>query len=248
MYVGTGVFAVTLIHRVLLLIYRNLSWSKSWTIIKMKNFSGVIKASVAVPRPWKFRPGQYVFLTIPNAGLFSAFQRHPFMITRTEAKNGTLIELRIQPQDGFTKKLLSLASEENSHEEQWCHGWIEGPYGVPFRFNEFGTVVMFANSIGIAGHLGYIQELIKDYREFRSKTRDILIVWYTEHDGLLGLVQEFMNDLLREDKPWGAKGTRELGPITDDMSFRPGERPKPSGENVRSRILIIDDMLTDGRS
>ena len=67
----------------------------------------------------------------------------------TSSKNEGSIEIRIQPRAGFTRRLFEGSKIKGS-------AFVEGPYGYGFNLKEFGTVVLFASSIGITGHLPYI--------------------------------------------------------------------------------------------
>lgn len=202
-----------------------------------------MKLDISVARPWKVKPGQYVYLTMPRPGLTSTFQRHPFMIAASSSHQHDF-EIRIQPGNGFTRQLL-LGNYRNTDR---LRAFIEGPYGHALDLQEFGTIVLFASGIGIVSHLPYIQQLVEDYREFRTKTRDLLLVWNVDNEAQVNLVAEDMTALLRKDdlpldymvqngpppkvssKAWRRSGDS----ITPE---RPGERPAPYGENA-SKISI----------
>ena len=252
--IGASVWIATQIHRNLLLIYRNFSITKPRTSVYIRKIHDSVSVEIVLPRPWKVKPGQYAYLTMFNPGFFSVFQRHPFMVA--SSKNEGLIEMRIQPQAGFTKRLLEGIKSKGS-------ALVEGPYGSGFDLKEFGTVVLFASSIGIAGLLPYIQSIMHDYKSSRIKTRDLLLIWHVENKDQRDLIEEVMNGLLIEDKSLenvqsdrNLKTRRILG--TSSIPDRPGVRPAPHGENVGidpfagvvyaklNRIQIIDVYLYGG--
>ncbi|KAF1967667.1 hypothetical protein BU23DRAFT_377062, partial [Bimuria novae-zelandiae CBS 107.79] len=146
------------------------------------------------------------------------------------SKNEGSIEMRIQPRAGFTRRLFEGSKTKG-------HAFVEGPYGYGFDLKEFGTVVLFASSIGIAGHLPYIQSIVRDYKRSKIKTRDLLLIWHVENKDQRDLVGEAMDGLLIEDKPLedilgdgNLKIKRSVR--TSSVPDRPGVRPAPHGENI----------------
>ena len=237
---GTCIWAATYAHRNILLVYRNLSMSKPSTRIQVESVHNSLQVKVRLPRPWKVRPGQYVYLTMMRPGFFSILQRHPFMVAGSEAQDHDF-QLRIQPRAGFTSRLLTRTLGGTRE----FSAFVEGPYGHGFDLQNFGTVVLFASGIGIVGHLAYIQKLVLDYRQSKTKTRDLLVVWHVDNKYQLDLVWEVMNNVLRRDDlpatamrrdaraPYGSgKMDRHLGSSSSSTSESPGLRPAPHGENA----------------
>jgi hypothetical protein len=146
--------------------------------------------------------------------------------------------LRIQPEAGFTRRLLGICPRNRNNIK--TSAFIEGPYGGGFDLRDYGTVVLLASGIGIVGQLPYIQELVQDYRCSKTKTRDLLLVWLVEEETQRDLVSEILDKMLRrDDLPAGQERYRKSDrPLGDsDTRARPGERPKPHGENVSCSIL-----------
>ncbi|RMZ74086.1 ferric-chelate reductase [Pyrenophora seminiperda CCB06] len=165
------------------------------------------------------------------------------MVANSES-DGHDFQLRIQPRAGFTNRLLTRSLVGATQ----LRAFVEGPYGHGFDLRDFGTVALFASGIGIVGHLAHIQELVHDYRQSETKTRDLLLVWHVDNKYQLDLVWEFMNNILRrDDLPAAAmhqdtralsgsgKIDRYLGGSSTNES--PGVRPAPHGENAS---VIID--------
>jgi predicted ferric reductase len=238
--VGTCIWAATYAHRNVLLVYRNFSVSKPSTRIQVESVHNSLQVKVRLPRPWKVRPGQYVYLTMMRPGFFSILQRHPFMVAGSEAQDHDF-QLRIQPRTGLTSRLLTRTLGGTRE----FSAFVEGPYGHGFDLQNFGTVVLFASGIGIVGHLAYIQKLVLDYRQSKTKTRDLLVVWHVDNKYQLDLVWEVMNNVLRRDDlpatavrrdaraPYGSgKMDRHLGSSSSSTSESPGLRPAPHGENA----------------
>lgn len=133
--------------------------------------SNVLQVDIAIPRPWGVRAGQCVFLSIPKLGIFTGVRGHPFMICWWERDiRGLTISLLVKSRTGFTAEL-------DRHTNKKLRAYIDGPYGTQHDFGEYGTVILFASGIGIAGHIPYIKELIRGYNSCSVKTRHIRLVW-----------------------------------------------------------------------
>jgi predicted ferric reductase len=63
------VWIATYTHRYLLLIYRNFRLGKPSTRIMIENIHNTLKVNVSLPRPWRIKPGQYVYLTTIRSGI-----------------------------------------------------------------------------------------------------------------------------------------------------------------------------------
>ncbi|KAF4462510.1 FAD-binding domain-containing [Fusarium albosuccineum] len=132
-----------------------------------------VEVQVSMPRPLNFHAGQFVYLSIPR---LAAFQSHPFQIAweyLSESGCQVLVFV-VQPRHGFTSS-LRLATPMTDYV-----AFIEGPYGSPAVQHEYGTVLLFATGIGIAGQLPYMKEQLRLYREWRTKTRRYVLYWVNE--------------------------------------------------------------------
>jgi predicted ferric reductase len=239
------VWIATYTHRNLLLVYRNFIGGHRTRIFieDIRNERDYLKVSVRLPRPWKVKPGQYVYLTTMRSGFFSIFQRHPFMVAdsvRLEDKDPEYdFEMLIRPATGFTGRLLRTSVGGATQ----FSALIEGPYGHGFDLHNFGTVVLLASGMGIVGHLPYIQELVQYHSRSKTKTRDILLIWSVEKKTQRDLVSNFINSMLDKDaiphdhdpsssqySKGYSKSSRTLGERSEPE--RPGQRPVPQGENA----------------
>ncbi|KAI9767709.1 MAG: hypothetical protein M1839_004370 [Geoglossum umbratile] len=54
---------------------------------------------------------------------------------------------------------------------------IEGPYGNELNLELYGTVLLFATGIGIAGQLPYVKQLLEGYHNCEVKTQRIALFW-----------------------------------------------------------------------
>ncbi|KAF2008333.1 hypothetical protein BU24DRAFT_324090, partial [Aaosphaeria arxii CBS 175.79] len=168
---ATVLWGATHLYRIGNLMYRNTPWSSNRTTIGIVPFGKSLQVNIKPGKYWKVKPGQYVYLTIPSLSFTSRIQRHPFMVTPSNDSDS--LDIVIQPQNGFTKRLCNSSSIPKA--------WIEGPYGLPYSLHDFGTVVMFASGIGISGHLLYLQQLCNDYQEYRIKTREVRVIWIADN-------------------------------------------------------------------
>lgn len=230
---------MTILYRNCLILYRNFSLSisqTSWaekphrTRVDIENLVDSIRLLVSIPRSWNVRPGQYVYIIMAKTGLLSIFQRHPFLVAESK-EDGKDLELRIHPQEGFTRRLLAVPVGERLNQT----AFIEGPYGFGYDLREFGTVVMLASGTGLLAHIAYINHLLHEHKHFNIKTRDILLIWHTENDDHYDLIESYISALLDEDKA----RKKEKGNERSHRVNRPGIRPKPSGENARALNACI---------
>ena len=84
---------------------------------------------------------------MPGVSFWSPFQSHPFIISWWEhdiRRRGTNIYLLVKPASGFTRKLLRYAGTYD------LKVWVDGPYRELHDISDYGSVVIFANGIGIA--------------------------------------------------------------------------------------------------
>jgi predicted ferric reductase len=133
--------------------------------------SNALQVDITVPRPWPVEAGQFVFLSIPKLGIFTGLRGHPFMICWWERDwKGLTISLLVKSRAGFTAEL-------DRHANKKLLAFIDGPYGVRHDFGKYGTVIMFATGIGIAGHIPYIKDLISGYNNCTVKTHRIRLIW-----------------------------------------------------------------------
>jgi predicted ferric reductase len=79
------------------------------------------------------------------------------------------ISLLVKSRTGFTAEL-------HRHTNKTLRAFIDRPYRIQHKFSDYGTVIMFATGIGIAGHILYIKDLISGYNNYEVRTRRILLV------------------------------------------------------------------------
>jgi len=79
------------------------------------------------------------------------------------------ISLLVKSRTGFTGQLDRYTNTE-------LLAFIDRPYEIQHKFEEYKTMIMFATGIGIAGHIPYIKDLISGYNNCQVQTRRILLI------------------------------------------------------------------------
>lgn len=172
-------FASVKLIRLFKMLLTNIS-TDSISTANIHQIGHGVEIQVSMPRPLKYRAGQFVFLSIPR---LAAFQLHPFQIAWEYSGEGgcQVIVFIVQPRHGFTSR-LRLAAPMRDYA-----ALVEGPYGRSITTEQYGTVLLFATGIGIAGQLPYMKEQLHLYREWRTQTRRHVLFWEMEAEGLAQL-------------------------------------------------------------
>jgi predicted ferric reductase len=144
----------------------------------IKHHGDGVEISVRMARPLKFRAGQFVYLSLWNFSSLSAFESHPLQIcwAYNDEDGQQVLVLLSQARRGFTRRLLMPTRRQHP-------ALIEGPYGKTLSLGQYGTVLLFATDMGIAGQLPYIKELLELYRQCKAKTRRVALFWELEAEG-----------------------------------------------------------------
>ena len=138
--------------------------------------SQVLQVDITAPRPWRVWAGQHVFLSIPGLGIFTGLRGHPFVIAWwNHDRGGLTISILVTSKNGFTRELSRNANKT-------FRAFIDGPFGIPHDFGAYGTVIMIATGIGIAGHMPYLKDLVSGYNSCEVRTRRILLVWQIQNE------------------------------------------------------------------
>lgn len=184
MQIGVGLWAITTTIHWVFFAFRNFVFGRPFATAIVKQFSDkdpssptlveiskVFQVDITVPRPWRVKAGESIFLSIPRLGIFTGLRGHPFVISWWERNyRGLKLSLLMKSQAGFT---FELDKRPNTP----LLAFIDGPYGTPYNFGEYGTVIMFATGIGIAGQMPYIKDLVIGYNSCEVRTRRVLVIW-----------------------------------------------------------------------
>jgi predicted ferric reductase len=139
--------------------------------------SDAVHVHVRVSRTWRPRAGQYVYLSIPGVSHTSFVQSHPFFVSWWyRDAEGDVIVFIVQKRKGFTQDLFRHTTNDVDQRNE-MRAIIEGPYGKELDLKSYGTILLFATGIGIAGQLPYITRLLEEYHNSREKNRRIAVFW-----------------------------------------------------------------------
>ena len=182
--VAAGALGIFFFLEVFIGMFRNLSFHHSKSEVDIIRTDDQIKIVLLPPKIWEVRPGQYLNLVIPGLGLSTLFQSHPLMIAWWRNDIPALFFL-VDPQSGFTRKLLSIAHSPRSDElgqpvslsTDYRLAFFSGPHGQSISIENYGSVLLLATGIGIAAQLPYLKTLISNYNNGTACTRRALVVW-----------------------------------------------------------------------
>lgn len=144
--------------------------------------SDAVHLHVPLSRSWTRRAGQYVYLRMPGVSLTSFAQLHPYYVAWWYSEDGHDYAVFIlQKRRGFTDSLYR--KTESPKRPLDYSVWLEGPYGADLSLGSYGTVLLFATGIGIAGQLAYVSQLLQAYSNHESMTRTITLSWQLNSEG-----------------------------------------------------------------
>ncbi|KAK5418691.1 hypothetical protein LTR06_002441 [Exophiala xenobiotica] len=190
---------------------------------------GAVKLNISSPRPWKYRPGQSLYLTIPSIGLWTA---HPFsvawsgveqplsrndsiktvkekapvvssrVVEMIETQGEQTMSLIVKKHRGLTRKLWERAEKASS--PLTLNAYIEGPYGTERSLSSYGTVMLFASGVGITHQLPYVKALVEGFSQGTVAVKRMTLVWVIPTTECLDWVRPWMHEIL------GMEGRREV--------------------------------------
>ncbi|KAK5122207.1 hypothetical protein LTR85_004117 [Meristemomyces frigidus] len=197
-----------------------------WKLVRNNTGNGITKAEVeALPgdavrvtlriaKPWKFKPGQHVYMYMPSVGLWTS---HPFSLAWSDsqtdfasekslpnnhqdifASKKTTMSLVIRRRTGFTDKMWRKA-EMSPGGKFVTTAFVEGPYGNQ-SFQSYGTVMLFAAGVGITHQLPHVRDLVAAYSNGTCATRKVILVWIIQSPEHLEWIRTFMTQILGMEK------------------------------------------------
>ncbi|ODV92623.1 hypothetical protein CANCADRAFT_30728 [Tortispora caseinolytica NRRL Y-17796] len=158
-YVAVGFWAFDRLMRVLRIL-----WAGVWLTGKFTIDNGAVKVTLRSNRPLNLKPGSYVFLHVPRAGLF---QSHPFSVC--EAKPNNTFTLVIKPMKGMTNRLEQYVRRRGELFQD-LRVWIDGTYGHTAPVEDYDNVLVIAGGVGVTGLYGYLETL----KLFTSPTGELV--------------------------------------------------------------------------
>jgi predicted ferric reductase len=203
--------------RVLRLVYRNFSRTRMTSVVVQALPGEACRVTFTMPRPWTFKPGTHVFITLPSISLW---QSHPFSVAWSEEmptyadslsikdmeksesdiegqleQTETCMSLVVHKRAGMTANLYNKAIAAPAG-QLYMRGFVEGPYGGLEKLHSYGTVVLFAGGIGITHQVPHVRDLIAGYHNGTIATRKITLVWIVRTTEHLEWVRTWMDKVL----------------------------------------------------
>ncbi|PCG88978.1 FAD-binding 8 [Penicillium occitanis (nom. inval.)] len=210
------------LSRLCFLLYRNTPRRGTGNRATLLALPDATLICVELTRPWTFRPGQYVYLTIPSSGTTGVLQSRPFFVAWWHAlsehgKDPSILVLIAATRRGFSRSLNNMADKRLLDDDMrelkgeptpspcWCvasldpacrmSALIEGPFGHEVRLDPFRTVLFVASGIGITSVMSYLKCLAGASDHFQR----IALYWefQSEHHGYW--VRPWMDEILERD-------------------------------------------------
>lgn len=186
--VACCVWAFLHLLRTCQILYRNFRNWKYSCKVSIESLPDAYQVHAKISRPWKYRAGQYIYVCVPGASYSAFLQSHPYMVAwwYPYDKDRDVVVFIIQRQMGFTQSLQTSISSSQPTE---LRAIVEGPYGKEIHLDEYGTVLLFATGIGIAGQLPYVKQLLENFHNHDAKARRIALFWQVDAEGRPPLTQ-----------------------------------------------------------
>ncbi|CAG8878862.1 unnamed protein product [Penicillium nalgiovense] len=149
-------------------------WGSSQKEVVMNSVCHFLWLDIELPLNRAIRPGQYVQLWMPRAGLRAFFQLPRFYVAFWE--NGPtqrIVRMVAEPQPGLTQKLYYQALKSPAKQSVM----ILGPYGHPLDFYRFGTILFVVEDIGFFRALSYIEMLVEASCRREVMVRKLEVLW-----------------------------------------------------------------------
>nr|MDZ8062961.1 NADPH oxidase family protein [Nostoc sp. EkiNYC01] len=136
-YILAGLFVLFISFQLCSLGYRNFAIGVGLPKANISTVDDAVMVRVKLPRRVKVDAGDYIGLYIPKIALS---QVHPFIVTSWSEEKQDSLDLLIEPQKGFTRKLFQYG--KNSPNGTVRMALFSGPHGVSAPVGDYETVLM----------------------------------------------------------------------------------------------------------
>ncbi|OJD23047.1 hypothetical protein ACJ73_05605 [Blastomyces percursus] len=211
LYISLGTSLVTLFLQYVLFLYRNGVFTSRGCPRALVTYlargddsdsddrrAKPIKIRVALSRPLKIRPGQYINLWMRSVSWWSWVQSHPFTVMSWSPVEQSTLDLFIQPRHGLTLDLLRHVEVDHGISLSFP-ALVSGPHGTSESAGQYETVLVVASDFGVAPVIPYLKQLIHSYNISTSRTRRVHFVWQLRTLDVAISVQPWLNELLQDD-------------------------------------------------
>ncbi|KIN06085.1 hypothetical protein OIDMADRAFT_154862 [Oidiodendron maius Zn] len=193
-------------------LYRNRGGSKAVVEALPGN---ACRVTIAMARPWSFKPGQHAYLYIPSLGLWTS---HPFSVAWSQeteildpdeklamnrqdilAMQKTSLSFIVRARTGFTNTLYqrALASTDGRFTANCV---AEGPYGGMHMMHSYGTVMLIAGGVGITHQVPHVRDLVAGYANGTVAVRRLVLIWIIQSPEHLEWIRPWMTSILAMEK------------------------------------------------
>jgi predicted ferric reductase len=143
-------------------------------------------------RPWAFRPGQHLFISIPAVDFGTS---HPFSVAWSECDASLLAEkslklsqsgqimpefspisLIISRRKGFTNRLYQKVAG-GTFRNMTFQACVQGPFGGLQPLDSYGTIVLICGGVGITHMTSYLPHLVAGYANATAAVQRLSLVW-----------------------------------------------------------------------
>ncbi|CEO59625.1 hypothetical protein PMG11_04294 [Penicillium brasilianum] len=208
-YIALGILGLTTCLELATLFYRNGLFSGRgapralvspafWKSQESGNTAIAAHIRVALPRPVKVEPGQYINLWVPSVTLWSWTQTHPFTVTSWSRGKQDTLDLLVQPRRGMTLDLLRCTTV-NPDSSVSLLALFTGPHGTSEDVSHYETALMIASGFGIAATLPYLKKMIYGYNTCALQVRRLHLVWQIDSIEMTTSAQSLLDALLEDD-------------------------------------------------
>ncbi|KAJ5692798.1 hypothetical protein N7462_002221 [Penicillium macrosclerotiorum] len=201
--------------RLFIILYRNLGRESTTALVEAMP-GDAMRITLRMARPWKFKPGQHIYLYIPAVGWWTS---HPFSVGWSESEDTlsdekslpvanqdllggpqkTTLSLLVRRRTGMTDKLFQRASNALGSRVT-LRAFAEGPYGNIHSMDSYGTVMLFAGGVGITHHVPFVRHLVAGFAEGTVATRRLTLVWIIQSPEHLEWIRPWMTNILAMDR------------------------------------------------
>ncbi|KKA24863.1 hypothetical protein T310_1131 [Rasamsonia emersonii CBS 393.64] len=137
-------------------IFRNMVAGQPLALADVVKHEGAVELTIQLPRPFKARAGQYVYVRAPGVRPWSFAESHPFtLIWWEDGPDGKAVRISLlaKIESGFTRALSTTPHKQ-------LRVLLDGPYGECKDISEYDSVTLIATGIGIATQLPYAKEFL----------------------------------------------------------------------------------------
>jgi len=174
--------------------------SKKYQIVDLKYLeSEVIELKVSKPRNFRYIPGQYARIKIPQISLF---QWHPFSFSSCYQEE--TLNFHISPVGDWTNQLKSLALAHQNNEQlgPLPKIYLTGPYGAPSQhYSNYKHLMIISTGVGATPFASILRDLsLKVKEDMEIGTELVEFYWINKKPSSHVWLSDLLKELQEEKK------------------------------------------------